>query len=509
MTSIAVHDPKSGVADAASDAEEAVLSAALIENTALDIASAIIRPRDFGDPRRRRIFDAMLRLRAAGAAIDPITLVEDLERHHQLPAAGGHEYIAAVLYAVPNTDGVESWAKLVVDYAKRRRLKQVGSDLQREVDAGKMEPHAIASAFMALLDAATRTDGTRSGAIQLLSDTDVDALPVSLPLIRDVVFQQTIAALIGAYGTLKTFVMLDMMLCIAAGIAWHGHPVQQGTVIYVFAEGASGISKRVAAWKQAHGITGSLPILFVPMALKVSDPAQVAELLSKIAGKLAGPIVAVVLDTVARTMSGNENDVEDMGRYIDGCDKIRDVLGCTVFLVHHTGWSAERSRGSTSLPGAVHTEIIIERDELTVTLKCTKQKDAPEFDPIRLTAYPIAESLAFRAVAVNTTELSANERTCCRVLSASDGLTSSAWHEASGIPETSFHRARKRLVAIGYAKSHKKTYVATDALRLAEAANCQPAAKQLPSSAAPQLPPTSCVLRHDLAAVPDFLGLTV
>ena len=42
------------------------------------------------------------------------------------------------------------------------------------------------------------------------------------------------------------------------------------------------------------------------------------------------------------------------------------------------GWSVERSRGSTALPGAADTEIIIERDESIVTLKCKKQKDGLE-----------------------------------------------------------------------------------------------------------------------------------
>lgn len=156
MTSIAVHDPKSGVADAASDAEEAVLSAVLIENAALDVASAIITSRDFGDRKRQRIFDAMLRLRSAGAAADPVTLADDMERHDQLKAAGGHEYIGVLLYAVPHADNVADHARLVLEHAKRRRLAQLGTDLAREATSGQMAAGDIHAAFAELLEATSR-----------------------------------------------------------------------------------------------------------------------------------------------------------------------------------------------------------------------------------------------------------------------------------------------------------------------------------------------------------------
>jgi RecA-family ATPase len=56
-------------------------------------------------------------------------------------------------------------------------------------------------------------------------------------LIADTVPEQGLIALYGAPGDGKSFIALDMALCVAAGIPWQGHDTQKAYVVYVSAEG--------------------------------------------------------------------------------------------------------------------------------------------------------------------------------------------------------------------------------------------------------------------------------
>jgi hypothetical protein len=92
----------------------------------------------------------------------------------------------------------------------------------------------------------------------------------------------------------------------------------------------------------------------------------------------------VCIDTVARSMGGDENSTKDMGEFIKQIDKIKDEHGCTVLLAHHTGVATkDRARGSSALLGALDCEFKIERfSDTTTTVTFTKMKDAQEPDPI-------------------------------------------------------------------------------------------------------------------------------
>jgi hypothetical protein len=334
----------------------------------------------------------------------------------------------------------------------------------------------------------------------LLTDAEIDEIPEAKPLIEGIAFEEQLIALIGRYGTYKTFILLDFALCIALGVDWHGHRVRQGPVIYVYAEGASGIRKRRDAWKAAIGYNDRIPILFRPSRLNVADPAQVIAFVEEITDAGVAP-KAIFIDTLARNMSGAENKSEDMKAFVSGCDTLRERLHASVFIAHHTGWEAQRSRGSTELPGSLDTEIFVERDDLQVTLKCTKQKEAAEFEPITLEVFPIAGSLALRPVAPTSAKLTRNELTALTVVQNSDGLTSTEWMDATDLGKSSFHNARRRLQSLLYVKRAKGKYLATDAGKMAGRAACNLGAKQVQSSGSREVQRVSPLLEGNV--VPD------
>ena len=74
------HDP---------DAERAVLSSVLVNNELIKRARRIVCPEDFYSPRHRRMWKRVLTLVDAGAAVNLVTLKQELDRRGDLVRCGG------------------------------------------------------------------------------------------------------------------------------------------------------------------------------------------------------------------------------------------------------------------------------------------------------------------------------------------------------------------------------------------------------------------------------------
>ena len=113
-------------------AEQAVLSAMLLDADALLRATEHVDESMFYRDSHRRIFRAMLALSERGEVIDPLTLTEELSRKSELDAAGGREYIAYLVDVVPTAANVEYHARIVREKALRRRLIEVSTSIVSE-----------------------------------------------------------------------------------------------------------------------------------------------------------------------------------------------------------------------------------------------------------------------------------------------------------------------------------------------------------------------------------------
>ena len=83
------------------DAEQAVISAMLIDQEAVLRAIEHVDDTMFYAERHRRIFRAMLSITEQGGVVDPLTLSEQLSRRGELEGAGGKDYIGYLVDAVP------------------------------------------------------------------------------------------------------------------------------------------------------------------------------------------------------------------------------------------------------------------------------------------------------------------------------------------------------------------------------------------------------------------------
>jgi replicative DNA helicase len=104
------------------EAEQAILGAILLDNTALHKALEIFDPEDFYRKSHRKIFTAMLTLIDRGDIVDLLLLRDELERRGDLDEIGGPAYLAALVDQVPTAANIEFHAKIVHEKAVARNL---------------------------------------------------------------------------------------------------------------------------------------------------------------------------------------------------------------------------------------------------------------------------------------------------------------------------------------------------------------------------------------------------
>ena len=73
-------------------------------------------------------------------------------------------------------------------------------------------------------------------------------------LISRIIPEGGFVSLVAQPSNKKTFVALNMACCVSSGTPFHGKPVRRGNVVYIMAEGQSGIEKRLCAWESHNGV---------------------------------------------------------------------------------------------------------------------------------------------------------------------------------------------------------------------------------------------------------------
>ncbi len=208
---------------------------------------------------------------------------------------------------------------------------------------------------------------------------DVSEMPY---LVDELIPAKGIVLLWGPPKCLKSFFVFGMMFHVGKGWEFHERAVQQGAVMYFAFEGSHGYRKRGEALRRHHeleldGTIDRTPITVV--AGKADLVRDHALLIKEVRSEMAGVRpVAVVLDTLNKSLVGSESKDLDMAAYIRAAEAVRDAFDCVVIVVHHCGWDESRMRGHSSLRGAVDAEISITREGDVIVATVEEMRDGPD-----------------------------------------------------------------------------------------------------------------------------------
>lgn len=437
------------------------------------LEAAGITTDSFNRPAPRAVWVAAADVYAAGNEINHQVVENELKRKGELEAIGGPQIVLSIWAASPLASGVDYFVDGLLRFTARRRLEIALREGHDALVAGR-DPGEVADRVRsATADLHGSADAhaltLRAG---LLSIDQLAGLPQPDPLIEDVLWSNTLACIFGKPGSAKTFVALDWALSIATGTRWQGIHVTQAAVLWVAAEGAEGLHKRIWAWQVEHQthVISEQQLVVYPQPVNLFDPKQAAALARLVAEQGYG---LVVIDTLARSSLGaEENSAKDMGQVVEAAESIRRASAAAVLLVHHTARNGDSPRGSSAIDGATYTlwKTELEGDEVKVTNE--KAKETARTSSLRLQLVPRLDSVVLHRATPSAEGLTEGPRQMLRLLAEiadENGIPDGVWKrscEKDAIAERSFYRWKKDLEAQGFTANvgtgKAKRWVLTD-----------------------------------------------
>lgn len=203
--------------------------------------------------------------------------------------------------------------------------------------------------------------------------------------------------LFGERNVGKSFVAVDLGLCVAEGRPWHGHQVTKGKVLYLAGEGAIGLPARRRAWVTEHRTVNPPGFALRDRIVHLGNPASMEAWQKVIVDQ---DVDLVIIDTLRRASRGKEmENPGDAQEIIELLDDLRSVrYGTTVLaLGHPTKSQPEQPAGAgvvqDALPMIHRVTQDGQGDATEVVMEVTKNKDGRRGVLATFGMKPVGESL--------------------------------------------------------------------------------------------------------------------
>jgi putative DNA primase/helicase len=192
----------------------------------------------------------------------------------------------------------------------------------------------------------------------------------------------------GKGGTLKSYTALGWSLQLACA---------GKRVLYVAAEGTSGLRSRVDAWRAKHSKWEDIPCWhYFNSNVYVDQEKPLVMWANGLYHYLGGKkgkgdqLDLIIIDTLARNFLGDENSAKEMGMFVEGCETLRKSFNTAVLVIHHEGITTGRDRGSPALRNATFAMFktsnprFSDNGNASVQFECDRMKDAAQPDELRI-----------------------------------------------------------------------------------------------------------------------------
>jgi RecA-family ATPase len=363
------------------EAEQSLLGCLMLDKGVFAAISEAMAPADIYGRAHRLIFDAIARLVVAGAPVDIVTVYEQLDG--ETNDYGGIPYLNQLAGCVQSAANARRYAEIVAERAALRAIIARADEMATRAFQPNASPAQVLDEAKVELGRIEQQRSLTSRRLPLVSLQQLSATAQAARyLIKHLIPAESIGMLFGGSGTFKSFIALDAALHVAHGLPWLGRRTVQGPVLYIAAEGGSGLWYRADAWHRARRLPWQkAPLHIVPMALDLTTEAwRVVE-----AAQSAGVTPSlVVVDTLSQTFGGEENSANEVAAYMREIGtRFRQLWRCAVLLIHHSGHAAtERPRGSSAMRANTDYLYGVSRDEkeMLATLSCVHRKDGEGFD---------------------------------------------------------------------------------------------------------------------------------
>jgi replicative DNA helicase len=116
----------------ATDIEQVVIGALLIDKDAFSVVSEILRPDTFYDPRNQKIYQAIQTMNLEERPVDIMTVIEELKHEGSLDEIGGPAYVLDISQHVASSAHIEYHAHILAQKYLARQLIHFASEVETE-----------------------------------------------------------------------------------------------------------------------------------------------------------------------------------------------------------------------------------------------------------------------------------------------------------------------------------------------------------------------------------------
>ncbi len=197
----------------------------------------------------------------------------------------------------------------------------------------------------------------------------------------------------GAPGTLKSFLLADLLLCVAGGMDWlqpapwqsggHGYSTKHTPTMWLdFDNGQRRTLDRFKALGQGHGclpMDTKASFYSMPNPWLVStDSASVGMLALRIK---AASAEFVCIDNLGAVLGDAEENSGDMAKVMSNYRQVAEETGAAITLIHHqrkgngiNGRMGDSLRGHSSIEAALDLALLVEREPYAEAISITATK---------------------------------------------------------------------------------------------------------------------------------------
>ena len=192
---------------------------------------------------------------------------------------------------------------------------------------------------------------------------------------------KSITMLFGDSNVGKTFLALHLANCARRGVPFLGRETRQCDVLYLFGEGAEGLSGRVKAYVDSHEPSDLDIAIAVRVPNLFADPGAADKVIAmaKLAFESSGSKIGlIVIDTLQVASSGsNISEQKDMNLVFEKLRRLIDELDVAVVITHHGSKADPKNmRGSLTLRESADAVWFVEQKEAGLSLSPDKLRDA-------------------------------------------------------------------------------------------------------------------------------------
>lgn len=140
----------------------------------------------------------------------------------------------------------------------------------------------------------------------------------------------------------KSFLLMELCVCIAEGAKWLGFQCRKGRVLYINLEidGNSCINRFLKIYEALGLPPDHMDDIMIWNLRGMATPLD--KLVPKIIRRLKQQHYdAVIIDPIYKTLTGDENNASDMANFCNQFDKICTETGCSTIYCHHHSKGAQ------------------------------------------------------------------------------------------------------------------------------------------------------------------------